>query len=57
LALEKAKALVNDERLITKLFDVGIIDKLIEDLLKIHIETLGGTRNKRRICRTNTASA
>ncbi|MGC1931397.1 MAG: hypothetical protein WA667_20690, partial [Candidatus Nitrosopolaris sp.] len=40
--LEKAKAFVNNERLITKLFDEGIIDKLIEDLLKIHVETFGG---------------
>ena len=40
--LEKAKAYVNDERIITKLFDEGIIDKLIEDLLKIRVETFGG---------------
>lgn len=40
--LENAKAFVNDERLITKLYDEHIIDKLIEDLLKIHVETFGG---------------
>jgi YVTN family beta-propeller protein len=39
--LETAKSYV-DERLIKKLFDEDIIDKLIEDLLKIRVETTGG---------------
>jgi hypothetical protein len=39
--LEKAKTAVNI-KLIDKLFDEGIIDKLIEDLLKIRVETFGG---------------
>lgn len=39
--LEKAKTDVNKE-LIDKLFDEGIIDKLIEKLLKIRVETFGG---------------
>ena len=39
--LEEAKAYV-DEKLIDKLFDEGIINKLIEDLLKIRVETFGG---------------
>ena len=39
--LERAKAHV-DGKLIDKLFDEGIIDKLIEDLLTIRVETFGG---------------
>src|SRR5204862_769552 len=31
-----------DEKLIDKLFDEGIINKVIEDLLKIRVETFGG---------------
>jgi hypothetical protein len=39
--LEKAKTTVNT-KLIDKLFDERIIDNLIEDLLKIQVETFGG---------------
>jgi len=40
--LEHFEALVNDERLITTLFDKHIIDALIEELLNIRVETSGG---------------
>jgi len=40
--LEKAKTAANISKLIDKLFDDGIIDNLIEDLLKIRVETFGG---------------
>ena len=41
--LERAKIhLVVHEKLIDKLFDEGIIDRLIENLLKIRVETFGG---------------
>jgi YVTN family beta-propeller protein len=39
--LERAKAYV-DKKLIDKLFDEGIMDKLIEDLVKIRVETFDG---------------
>jgi YVTN family beta-propeller protein len=39
--LEKAEA-YTDKKLIKKLFEEGVIEKLIEDLLKIRVETFGG---------------
>jgi energy-coupling factor transporter ATP-binding protein EcfA2 len=40
--LERAMAFVDDKSVIDKLFDEGIVDTLIEDLLKLKVEEFGG---------------